>query len=187
MPKSEFRPLAQAYSAPLRQEQDPLAIRSGYSGFDQPQKLARIIREAGEDAAQAAFAQMPLHDLAQHAAIIRGYGQIAVLIELALVHAGPARIDLPAFHAAAHHKHAVCVPVVSAAIAILMRGAAKFGHADEYDVTHPVAHILMKRRNPLPQVSQQIRELALHSALIDVMIPTAAIKERNLEAHVRLE
>ena len=77
--------------------------------------------------------------------------------------------------------------VIGAAIAVFVRGAAEFGHADENDVAHAVAHVLMERRNSLPQIAQQIRKLALHAAFVDVMIPAAAIEERDFEADVRFE
>ena len=77
--------------------------------------------------------------------------------------------------------------VIGAAIAVLVRGAAEFRHADEHDVAHAVAHVLMERRDSLPQIAQQIRKLALHAAFVDVMVPAAAIEERDFQADIRFE
>jgi len=43
------------------------------------------------------------------------------------------------------------------------------------------------RRNSLPQIAQQICELALDAAFVYVMVPTAAIEEGNFEANIRFE
>ena len=77
--------------------------------------------------------------------------------------------------------------VIGAAVAVLVRGAAEFGHADEHYVAHAVAHVLMKRSDSLPKVAEQVRKLALHAAFVDVMIPAAAIEECDFQADVRLE
>ncbi len=77
--------------------------------------------------------------------------------------------------------------VIGAAIAVLVRGAAELGHADEHHVAHAVAHVLVKRRDSLPQIAQQVRKLALHAAFVHVMIPAAAIEERDFETDVRFE
>ena len=52
---------------------------------------------------------------------------------------------------------------------------------------HAVAHVLMERRQPLAQISQQIRELALHAAFIHVIVPAAAIDEQHFHADVGLQ
>jgi hypothetical protein len=43
------------------------------------------------------------------------------------------------------------------------------------------------RRNSLPQIAQQICELALDAAFVYVMVPTAAIEEGNFEVNIRFE
>ena len=45
----------------------------------------------------------------------------------------------------------------------------------------------MKRRNSLPQIAEQICELSLHAAFVDMMIPATAIEERDFEADVGFE
>ena len=65
---------------------------------------------------------------------------------------------------------------------------AELRHADENHVGHAVTHVLMKRRDSLPQIAQQIRELALRAAFVyDVVIPAAAIEEVDFEAYVRFK
>ena len=45
----------------------------------------------------------------------------------------------------------------------------------------------MKRRKALAEVLQQIRELALYAAFVHVIVPAAAIDEKNFDADVRFE
>ncbi len=66
-----------------------------------------------------------------------------------VVEAGPFAINAAAFYVAAHHEHAVGVAVVGAAVAIFPGGAAELAHSDHYHVAHPVAHVLIKRRERL--------------------------------------
>src|SRR5271154_3209508 len=96
------------------------------------------------------------HDFAEDAAVVGGDREVAALIKLAIAHSRPARINFSALDIAAYQKHAVRVTVIGAAITVLVRGAAEFGHADEHHIAHAVAHILMKRRNSLPQIAQQV-------------------------------
>ncbi len=84
------------------------------------------------------------------------------------------------------HEHAVGVAVIGAAVAVFVRGAAEFGHRHDDDVFHAVAHVLRKRRHGLAQIAQQIRELALRAAFVDVVVPAARIDERDFEADVGL-
>ena len=72
------------------------------------------------------------------------------------------------------------MPVVRAVISVLMRRATEFGDADKHDIAHPIPHVLMKCRDALPQIAQQIRELALNTSFIHVMIPAAAVEEGDL-------
>ena len=123
-------------------------------------------------------------DFAEHRAKIRTEREVAALIELMVVQAGPLAVDLPAAHVAAHHEHAIRVAVVGAPVAVLARGAAEFAHGDENDVLHAVGQVLMKRRETLAEIAQQIRELPLHAAFVDVIVPAAAIHKQNLHADV---
>ena len=126
-------------------------------------------------------------DFAQDGAVIRGDGQIAAFVKLACAEARPFCVDLAAFHRPAYHEHAVRVAVIGAAVAIFARSAAELRHADEDDILHAIAHILMKCRDSLPQIAQQIAELTLHAAFVDVMVPAAAIEERDFEADLSFE
>ena len=59
-----------------------------------------------------------------------------------------------------------------------MRGASELRHADEDDVLHAVAHILMESGNSLPQIAEQVGKLALHAAFIHMMIPAFRYREK---------
>src|SRR4029077_9254788 len=155
--------------------------------FQNAGEVARIVVEAREDLAQVAHPEMLLNDLAEDAAKVGGDGEVAPLIKLAVVQTRPFRIDLATLDVATHHEHAVGVAVVGATVAVLVRGAAELRHAEEDDVRHLVAHVLMERGEALAEVAQQIRKLALHAAFVYVMVPAAAIEESDLEADVRFD
>jgi len=112
--------------------------------------LAGVIGEAGEDGLHIAAAQMLGNNFAEDAAVVGGDGEVASLVELPVIHARPLGIDFPAFDVAAHYKHAVGVTVIGSAIPVLMGRSSEFRHADEYDVAHAIAHVLIERGNSLP-------------------------------------
>ena len=149
--------------------------------------MARIVGETGKYRIQVGSAEVLGHNFAEDAAVIGGNREVAAVVKLAFAHSRPARVNFPAFNVAAHHEHAIGVAVIGAAIAVFVRGASEFGHADEDDVAHAIAHVLMKRGNSLPQIAQQIREAAVHAAFVDVMVPAAAIEKGDFEANVRFE
>src|ERR1700756_4159702 len=128
-------------------------------GLDQPWEFARAVVEAREDGLQVGDADVFGKDISEHRAEIRGERQVAALVELMIVQPWPFAIDLPAANVSAHHEHAIRVAVVRAPVAVLARRASEFAHADEYDVLHAVAQILMNRREPLAEIAQQIRQL----------------------------
>src|ERR1017187_3163057 len=162
--------------------------KSALLGLHHSQKLVRIIFESGENGVETApAAQMLRHDLAEHTAIVRRDRKVAAIMQLALAQSRPARINLSAFDVATHQEHAIRMAVIGPAIAVLLCGSSELGHADEHNIAHAVAHILMERRDSLPQIAQQIRELTLDAALVDVMAPPAAIQKRHFKSHVRFE
>src|SRR5581483_4176380 len=88
------------------------------------QKISWItLVKAREHASQLLIAKMIGHSFTQHLAEIRGDGQIAPFIKLSLLQAGPAAVNLAAFHRPAQDKHYVGVAMVGAAIAVLPRRA----------------------------------------------------------------
>src|SRR6202041_2873230 len=162
------------------------APRSGL-GLDCSQKFARIVGESREHFTEIATAEVLGHDFAEHAAVVGCHRQIASLVQLTIVHSRPARVHLSALDVAAHQQHAVGMTVIGAAVAVFMCRPAEFRHADEHDVSHAIAHILMERGDSLPQIAKQIRELSLHATLIDVVVPASAVKEGNFQTQVGLE
>ena len=126
-----------------------------------PRNWRGSLAKPGNTAFRLAVAEVLGHNFAEDAAVIGGDGEVAALVKLAIAQSRPARVNFPAFNVAAHHEHAIGVAVIGAAIAVFVRGASEFGHADEHDVAHAVAHVLVKRGNSLPQIAQQIREAAL--------------------------
>ena len=60
---------------------------------------------------------------------------------------------------AAKSEHDIGVAVVGTAIAIFLGGAAELAHGDDGYIFHAVAEILIKRRQSLAEVVQQVRQL----------------------------
>src|SRR6266478_5016386 len=110
--------------------------------------------------------------------------KVAAFVKLVIVQAGPFAIDLAALHVATHDEHAIRMAVVGTAIAVFLGGASELAHGHDDDVLHASAHVLMERRKTLAEILQQIRELALHSAFVDVIVPAAAIDEKNFHTDV---
>src|SRR4029077_386677 len=100
-----------------------------------------------------------------------------------IIEAGPLAVDLSAFYFSTHYEHAVGVAVIGAAIAVFFGGAAELTHGNHHNVSHSVAHVLMKGGEGLAEVFQEIGELALHAAFVDMIVPTAAINEQNFNAN----
>ena len=86
---------------------------------------------------------------------------------------GPIAIDTAALNVAAEDKHAIRVAVVRAAIPVFLRGAAELAHRDHDNIRHAIAHVLMERGQRLPEFPEQIGQLALHAAFVDVVVPSA--------------
>ncbi len=145
----------------------------------QSQEFAWVVVESGEDGVKPFHADVLGKNLADYGAEVRGEREVAAVVELMVVQPGPSAVDLPALHVAAHEQHAIRVAVIGAAIAVFLGGAAEFAHGHEDDILHAVAHISMKRSQALAQVFQQIRQLPLHAAFVDVVVPAAAIDEKN--------
>src|SRR5256885_13527549 len=157
------------------------------SNFDQPREFVRIVVEAGENRLKVGDADVFGQNFSDDGAEVRGEREVAAFVQLMVVQARPSAVNLAALHIAAHHKHAIRVAVIGSAIAIFLGGAAELTHGHEDNIFHAVAHILMKRREALSEVLQQIGKLALHAAFVHVIVPAAAIDEKNFDADVRFE
>ena len=110
---------------------------------------------------------------AEHLAEIRGDRQVAAFVELLVVEAGPAAVDLAALHVAAEHKHGVGVAVVGAAGAVLARGAAELRHGDERDVLRVVAQVAPEGGDAGGESREPVGELAVYAALVLMGVPAA--------------
>src|SRR5881394_4224187 len=72
--------------------------------------------------------------------------------------------------------------MVRAAIAVLFHRAAKLGHGQNHDVVHALAKVGVQRSDRLTELPQQVAELTLLVAFVDVRVPTANVSERDFEA-----
>src|SRR6266568_7461023 len=97
-------------------------------------ELGRTIVEARENSLEILAAEVAADDFAKHGAEICREFEVAAFVQLFRSESRPLAVDFSAFYWSAHHKHAVRVAVVGAAIAVFVRGAAEFGHGHHDDV-----------------------------------------------------
>src|SRR5687768_17844021 len=71
--------------------------------------------------------------------------------------------------------------VIRSAIAVLSDGPAKLRHRQNYDVVHPLAQVLIERRDSVAELLQQVRELATTVSLILVRVPLAHVGKRDFQ------
>jgi hypothetical protein len=90
------------------------------------------------------LAEVLFNQFAKDIAEIRGYGEIAILIEFVGLQARPPAIDFATPNGAAQHHHHVAVAVVGSVVSILFNSAAKLRHRHEDDIFHAVTHIADK-------------------------------------------
>ena len=142
---------------------------------------------AGEDDFEVSGAESLADHFAEDLAEVGGEGQIAAFVELVVVEAGPAAIDLAAFHVAAENKHRVGVTVVSAAGAVFAGGAAELRHGDQGDVFGIVAQVAPEGGDGGGEVAEAVGKLAVDAALVLMRVPSADVGECGLDAEVGLE
>ena len=90
------------------------------------EEVAGIIVKSRKDDTEAMVPNMPVNHLSQDGSKIGGQRQIAALIKLRLLEAGPPGVDLASLHRATQYEHHVGMTVVSSAGTVLARSAPKF-------------------------------------------------------------
>ena len=152
-----------------------------------PGNLAALIVVAGKDRARVADAEVPHDDLAEDVAEVGRHREIAAFVALLDRQAGPAAVDLAAADAAADRHHRVAVSVIGAAVAVLPHRPSELRHRQHDGVGHAVAEVGDERGDAAREVVEARGELALRRALVDVRVPAADVRERDLEADVGLD
>src|SRR5579872_3947104 len=76
------------------------------------------------------------------------------------------------------------MPMVGAAVAVLMHGAAEFGNHDHDGIAVCWPERLSEMREAFAERLQMSRELARRAALIDVRVPSAEREESDADAGV---
>src|SRR2546428_427911 len=149
----------------------------------EPGPVDLVARENGRGVADT---QMAYHDLAEHVTEIGRHGQVPSFVAALGREAGPASINAPAAHAAADNQHGVSMTVIGSAISILVHRAPELRHCQHDRILHAVAEIGNEGGDAAREIVEAGRELALCGALVHMRVPAADVRERNLEAHVRL-
>src|SRR6476661_1050820 len=130
---------------------------------------------------------MTADDLREDAAEIGRDREVAPVVALFARQPRPAAVDLAAADIlSANDHHRVAVPVVRAAVAVLGDGASELAHREDDDVAHAIAEVSGQRGDAAAEVVEPGGELARGRALVDVGVPSASFRERDLESDVRL-
>src|SRR5262249_14101757 len=110
------------------------------------------------------------------------------LVTLLAREARPTAVHPPAFHVlTADDEHGIAVAVIRAAVAVLGDGSAELTHRENARVAHPIPEIARERCAPPTEIVQPLRVLSDGVALIDVGVPAAEFRERDLESDVRFD
>ena len=128
---------------------------------------------------QALRSEVFYGNLAENGAEVRGERQVAVLIELLGGEAGPLAEDLATVNRAAEREEAGGVPVIGAVVAVLPRCSSEFAHRQDHHVVHPVAQVVIERRNSLPEFAQLLRQAVW---LVGVRVPAAHLGKCHLDS-----
>src|SRR6202162_6114175 len=94
---------------------------------DDTEALLLVQGVAGEDEREVADRHPPGEDFGEDVAEVGRHGEVAVLVEVGGVEAGPLAVDLAALDAASEEEHDVGVAVIGAAVAVFLYGAAELG------------------------------------------------------------
>ncbi len=77
------------------------------------------------------------------------------------------------------------MPVIGAAVAVLVHRPPELRHRQDHGVRHAIAEVGDERRDAAAEIVEAVGELALGGALVHVRVPAADVGERDLEADVR--
>src|SRR5689334_10304643 len=90
------------------------------------QEFPRRILESRKHLRKIPIAQMSIDHLSEHLAKVGREREVPSLIELRLIEARPASIDLSAAYWTAYHEHYVRMSMIRTTIAVLVRCASEF-------------------------------------------------------------
>jgi len=123
---------------------------------------------------------MTADEFVEDVAIVGRHGEIAAFKKLLFFEAGPFSVNLPALDGASDDHHEAAMTVIGSTVAVFLDGAAEFGHRDENNIFHSIAHILAERGNTIREPAQKWKEL---HRLVPVVIPTSNISKSRFNAH----
>jgi len=126
-------------------------------------------------------------DFRKHRTEIGSEREIAAFVELLIGKTGPLAMNFPAFDIAADNEQRTSVAMIGSTISVLSRHSAEFRHRQNHNVAHSVAQVGDHRRDRLREIVKTCSKLSARRPLIDVRIPSADIRERDLHSDVRLD
>ena len=90
------------------------------------------------------LSKMAADQFAEYCAEVRGHRQITAFVQLLDLKPGPLTMDATASNRTAKDHHDVSMAMIGSRVSIFLRSTTEFGHGDENDVFHPVAHVTRK-------------------------------------------
>src|SRR5262245_24532810 len=126
-------------------------------------------------------AENDLEQAAEERAIFVQHRPVAVLVQRSALDCYLFTRNMPAAHRAAQYPIHGAMAVVGASRAVFPEGTAEFRDHDDDSLAPCRPHLLRERCQPLAEVAEQIGQLALRAAFVDVGVPAADIDEREVE------
>lgn len=77
--------------------------------------------------------------------------------------------------------------MIGTAIAVLARHPAELRHRQHDDLLHPVTEVGRQRGDTQGEIAEPVRQLAVHTTLVHMRVPSADVGECDLEADVTLD
>src|SRR5438093_12607171 len=113
---------------------------------------------------------MTADEFAEDVAIVGRHGEIAAFKKLLFFEAGPFSVNLPALDGAPDDHHEAAMTVIGSTVAVLLDDAAEFGHREQNNIFHSIAHSLAERGNTIRELPQTWRQLQRR---VPVALPTS--------------
>src|SRR5262245_26800752 len=125
-------------------------------------------------------------NLREDVAEVRGDREVAAIVALLGCESRPFAVNASSAHVAADDQHGVPVPVIGAAVAVFLQRAPELRHGEDHGVGHAIAQVDHERGDAAREIVEAIAQLTLRRSLIDVSVPPADVRKRDLEAQVGL-
>ena len=161
----------------------PTDATAGCRGLDDQIRPMSLGRVPGKTRSSAEVIERvgALEQAAEHRAVFGEHRPVAILVQRAPLDGHLAPGHATALDAPAKHPVDRAVAVVSAARAVLAEGSAELRDDHHHGARPRRAHLLGETGEAPAEIAEQIGELALGVALVDVGVPATHVDERKIE------